>query len=1050
MDPMDMSRQTSNSKLVSDGGSNQLQQTLTTITANTTGTNSSGDNVSTFSAGDRAKKSSGVLIQAGLNRHVLEIDDITTMASLNAKAASFLCGANPEVAANFPTLSNCLSVYRENFESLTPSSSVNNKSSSDLKKNSKTSQRSKNEAHQHSHDDRDKNVAFSLEKIKSIDQIKPNDTLHLVVHSYAFEQKNLIRSLVPHQLEVHSYKTFTYCDYCHDLLWGIMKQGVKCKLCKRNYHKRCANLLGCDCPGVPFENATPSLNSGSTSSGSTVNASGANSKRPRNLTQEELAHQQHLEAHGMANAFAHGQMAASPSALGMAGLGLVTPYANQMSDGGQLNTSKRPHSNTRDNGELFKVPKCVPGQVAANTKVPHSLVTHNLKQPVSCYVCTKSIKQKQSLQCTDCKINVCPKEKCVEALPKNCPGQAEDMQYYQNSNMDNPNQYQYASAAQIQMEDTNNLNLYVGGMHTNRRSSNNVNMSFEINSSHANKFKYDENASDDDDDDPSQSLSNMQLDNPQSQDGMDVSADKVREGSLTAGGSSNVPLQRLVNSVRRCPRGPPSLKGNQQFTLLSQGWLVHYTSLSERRMRHYWRLTTRAVILYSDDCVSNNNNYAKTYKTIQLHDIQNIEEGYDRNSNTPLLRLIMQTVVYNIMEDTSTTHESKPISNWVNAFKTALAPHLTNLDGGGTAAASNGSSGGSMHPPSNPRGSSSDGSKQLTKQNSWHWSRHQGDQDAKNLEDIYQIQADEILGSGQFGVVYSAKHRSRPLEVAIKCIDKKRFPQKQDKQLRHEVTVLSGLDHPGIVKIYNMFENPTHVYVVMEKLNGDMLELILNSEEGRLNEKLAKFLVHQILIALGYLHKRCIVHCDLKPENVLILATGDNYPRIKLCDFGFARIIGEKSFRSSVVGTPAYLAPEVLRNEGYNRSLDMWSVGVIIYVTLSGTFPFNEDEDINDQIENAEFMFPAQHWANTTVHAIELIKALLQVQRRKRLSVDKAISQVWLQDYQLWCDLRTTEKKYGQRYLTHESDDDRWEAYAKRHNKVLPGAVTAKPPQAPR
>ena len=128
----------------------------------------------------------------------------------------------------------------------------------------------------------------------------------------------------------------------------------------------------------------------------------------------------------------------------------------------------------------------------------------------------------------------------------------------------------------------------------------------------------------------------------------------------------------------------------------------------------------------------------------------------------------------------------------------------------------------------------------------------------------------------------------------------------------------------------------------------------------------------------------------------------------------------------------------------------MWSVGVIIYVTLSGTFPFNEDEDINDQIENAEFMFPAQHWANTTCHAIELIKALLQVQRRKRLSVDKAMSQIWLQDYQLWCDLRTTEKKYGQRYLTHESDDDRWEAYAKRHNKVLPGAVTAKPPQVPR
>lgn len=82
-----------------------------------------------------------------------------------------------------------------------------------------------------------------------------------------------------------------------------------------------------------------------------------------------------------------------------------------------------------------------------------------------------------------------------------------------------------------------------------------------------------------------------------------------------------------------------------------------------------------------------------------------------------------------------------------------------------------------------------------------------------------------------------------------------------------------------------------------------------------------------------------------------------------MCDFGFARIIGEKSFRRSVVGTPAYLAPEVLLNQGYNRSLDMWSVGVIMYVSLSGTFPFNEDEDINDQIQNAAFMYPACPWS---------------------------------------------------------------------------------------
>ena len=101
--------------------------------------------------------------------------------------------------------------------------------------------------------------------------------------------------------------------------------------------------------------------------------------------------------------------------------------------------------------------------------------------------------------------------------------------------------------------------------------------------------------------------------------------------------------------------------------------------------------------------------------------------------------------------------------------------------------------------------------------------------------------------------------------------------------------------------------------------------------------------------------------------------------QVKLCDFGFSRIIGEKGFRKSIVGTPAYLAPEVLRNKGYNRSLDMWSTGVIIYVSLSGTFPFNEDEDIHEQIQNASFMYPPHPWKDISKDAVELITNLLQV-----------------------------------------------------------------------
>lgn len=296
-----------------------------------------------------------------------------------------------------------------------------------------------------------------------------------------------------------------------------------------------------------------------------------------------------------------------------------------------------------------------------------------------------------------------------------------------------------------------------------------------------------------------------------------------------------------------------------------------------------------------------------------------------------------------------------------------------------------------------------------------------------DMSQLYQISPDEVLGAGQFGTVYGGTYRRTGRPVAIKVIDKLRFPTKQEAQLKNEVAILQNLSHSGVVNLERMFETPERIFVVMEKLNGDMLEMILNSEKGRLSERITKFLITQILVALKHLHSKNIVHCDLKPENVLLSSNSD-FTQVKLCDFGFARIIGEKSFRRSVVGTPAYLAPEVLRNRGYNRSLDMWSVGVIVYVSLSGTFPFNEEEDINEQIQNADFMYPRAPWkeisSNGTflkrcikkkyqyrktwmcfqilrnidlIAAIDLINNLLQVKQRKRFTVDKSLQHVWLQ-----------------------------------------------------
>lgn len=441
--------------------------------------------------------------------------------------------------------------------------------------------------------------------------------------------------------------------------------------------------------------------------------------------------------------------------------------------------------------------------------------------------------------------------------------------------------------------------------------------------------------------------------------------------------------------------------------------MVHYTSKDLLRKRHYWRLDSKCITLFQNDTGS------KYYKEIPLSEILSLEPAQNfsllpEGANPHCFEITTTLLVYYVGEnlsrcETSVTASSLLVSGvgqdvarmWEMAIQHALMP-----------AVSTGISHSSHH----------SGHKEVSISISVSNCQIQENVD---INSIYQLFPDEVLGSGQFGIVYGGKHRKSGRDVAIKIIDKMRFPTKQESQLRNEVAILQSLHHPGVVNLDCMFETPERVFVVMEKLHGDMLEMVLSSEKGRLPERITKFLVTQILVALRHLHFKNIVHCDLKPENVL-LASADPFPQVKLCDFGFARIIGEKSFRRSVVGTPAYLAPEVLRNKGYNRSLDMWSVGVIIYVSLSGTFPFNEDEDINDQIQNAAFMYPPQPWKKVSQEAIDLINNLLQVKMRKRYSVDKTLSHPWLQDYQMWLDLRGLEVRMNERYITHESDDLRW------------------------
>uniref|UniRef100_A0A8C7AVF5 Serine/threonine-protein kinase n=1 Tax=Neovison vison TaxID=452646 RepID=A0A8C7AVF5_NEOVI len=487
-----------------------------------------------------------------------------------------------------------------------------------------------------------------------------------------------------------------------------------------------------------------------------------------------------------------------------------------------------------------------------------------------------------------------------------------------------------------------------------------------------------------------------------SENALHASEEEEGEGGKAESSLGYIPLMRVVQSVRHTTR--------KSSTTLREGW-----HLSQQRKRHYWRLDCKCITLFQ------NNTTNRYYKEIPLSEILTVEPAQNFSlvppgTNPHCFEIVTANVTYFVGETPGgapggpSGQGAEAARGWETAIRQALMPVI--LQDAPSAP------GHTPHTPSAP----------LTLPIPT----------MQDIATVYQIFPDEVLGSGQFGVVYGGKHRKTGRDVAVKVIDKLRFPTKQESQLRNEVAILQSLRHPGIVNLDCMFETPEKVFVVMEKLHGDMLEMILSSEKGRLPERLTKFLITQILVALRHLHFKNIVHCDLKPENVL-LASADPFPQVKLCDFGFARIIGEKSFRRSVVGTPAYLAPEVLLNQGYNRSLDMWSVGVIMYVSLSGTFPFNEDEDIKDQIQNAAFMYPACPWSCISSGAIDLINNLLQVKMRKRYSVDKSLSHPWLQEYQTWLDLRELEGKMGERYITHESDDARWEQFVAEHPLPGPG-----------
>jgi len=200
---------------------------------------------------------------------------------------------------------------------------------------------------------------------------------------------------------------------------------------------------------------------------------------------------------------------------------------------------------------------------------------------------------------------------------------------------------------------------------------------------------------------------------------------------------------------------------------------------------------------------------------------------------------------------------------------------------------------------------------------------------------------EETIGKGNFSVVKRGIKKSTGEIYAIKVIEKNFIFT--DSRLKREVTIMRKIKHPNIVPLEDVYEDEKRLYLVLKYIDGgELFERIIAKESGY-SEKDARNIVHQILTAIDYLHSKNVVHRDLKPENLLCTG-GDEDIHIFVTDFGFSRLLKDKEVLMTQCGSPEYMAPEILECKPYERAVDMWSMGVLTYVLLTGCFPFWNDQ----------------------------------------------------------------------------------------------------------
>lgn len=255
----------------------------------------------------------------------------------------------------------------------------------------------------------------------------------------------------------------------------------------------------------------------------------------------------------------------------------------------------------------------------------------------------------------------------------------------------------------------------------------------------------------------------------------------------------------------------------------------------------------------------------------------------------------------------------------------------------------------------------------------------------------------ELLGEGKFGQVYRVVSNITGEEFAAKHIECKRASEK--KRVKDEIDILQGVNHSKLIRLCEAYEDTDKIVQILEYLpGGELFERIIDCTYIALTEVDIAGFIEQLLTGLSYLHNCNIVHLDIKPEN--IVCQNQETFDLKLVDFGLARRIDSKKDTCVMQGTPDFVSPEVVNFEPISLSTDMWSVGVITYVLLSGLSPFLGDSNLQTftNITTLNFTFDEEEFEPISNTAKDFINKLLVLKPKQRMSASEALLHPWIFD----------------------------------------------------